>query len=272
MAPDIQFSFVIPTYNRAALVSESVRSAIDWLGDQRDGEVVLVDDCSVDNTIAAMERKFGHEIEKGLLRIVALPQNVGVIGAKNVGARAARGHWLIFLDSDDQMIAESAGLMRQAFFEFRRSPVLFFRCVNLFTQELLGAPQESPTVYALRDHLKAICCNAHYGECLPAVRRDAFDLFPYDENFNGLEGITYARMLRQIGSFVVLPIKARQYRVEGDDRLSSPAGIRRRSWAMARGHWLVLREFGSQLTVLQWAREAAKVAFYGLQAVTTFIM
>src|ERR1700742_1852519 len=80
------FSFIIPTFNRAALVQESIRSALDWLDGEADGEIIVVDDCSTDGTPAMLERVFATEMEGGLIRLICMTNNVGVIKAKNRGA------------------------------------------------------------------------------------------------------------------------------------------------------------------------------------------
>lgn len=260
------FSFIIPTFNRAALVCESIRSAIAWLDEKGDGEIVVVDDCSTDDTLERLRREFAAEIASGQVRLLPLPRNGGVIKAKNAGGRAARGSWLIFLDSDDLMVPAAVALMRRAFVEFAHAPAMFFRCVDLVTGVPIGMPQDAPREYTLRDHLHATAYHSPYGECLPVVRRDAFGRFPYDERLNGMEGVAYGRMIRAMGPIVIQPIVARSYRVEGDDRLSSAAGIRRRSRALARGHWFVLREFGGDLTFAEWLRETAKVVVYRFRA------
>jgi len=107
-------SAVIPTYNRAKLVKRAIRSALEALssGD----EIVVVDDGSSDDTVAAVEA-FGPPVR--LLRT----SHGGAGVARNAGLAAARGPLVAFLDSDDEWFHDKIALQR-GFLE-RRPDVLF---------------------------------------------------------------------------------------------------------------------------------------------------
>jgi hypothetical protein len=85
-------SVVIPTYNRAALVSGAIESALSQ--SVRPGEVIVVDDGSDDDTGAVVAR-FGSAVR------YIRQANAGVGAARNRGAGEATGEWVAFLDSDD---------------------------------------------------------------------------------------------------------------------------------------------------------------------------
>ena len=87
-------SVVIPTWNRGHIVCEAIESAFN----QRPGqvEVIVVDDCSTDNTIEVIERNFGPHI-----RLLRMPRRQGAGAARNAGIRLASGELIAFLDSDD---------------------------------------------------------------------------------------------------------------------------------------------------------------------------
>ena len=85
-------SVVIPAYNAARTLGDTVRSVLDQTFD--DLEVVVVDDGSRDST-AAVAGGFGEPV-----RCISTP-NGGVSRARNVGIEAARGRYLAFLDADD---------------------------------------------------------------------------------------------------------------------------------------------------------------------------
>jgi glycosyltransferase involved in cell wall biosynthesis len=88
----MRFSIVIPTYNRAALLG----AALDSVLAQHDGdwEIIVVDDGSKDNTVE-VAAGYGNKVR--LLQ----QQNRGPGAARNLGAAAAAGDYLVFLDSDD---------------------------------------------------------------------------------------------------------------------------------------------------------------------------
>ncbi len=87
-------SVVIPTYNRARLLPEAVRSALSQT--EQLIEVLVVDDGSTDSTPEAMAAL----LEDPRLRYLR-QANRGRSAARNRGAREAQADWLAFLDSDD---------------------------------------------------------------------------------------------------------------------------------------------------------------------------
>ena len=90
--PGWRVSAVIPAYNRANLLPETITSLLRQTVHLH--EIIVVDDGSADET-AAVVAGFGARVR--YIRI----ENSGAPAARNVGARAATGDWLWFCDSDD---------------------------------------------------------------------------------------------------------------------------------------------------------------------------
>ena len=86
------FSVIIPAFNAAATLARAIESvqAQSWPAH----EIIVVDDGSADAT-AEIAAGFGDAVR--LLR----QANSGVSVARNIGAAAATGDWLAFLDADD---------------------------------------------------------------------------------------------------------------------------------------------------------------------------
>jgi glycosyltransferase involved in cell wall biosynthesis len=99
-------SAVIPTFDRAAMVSDAVRSVLSQEG--ADLELVVVDDGSTDDTPAVLAA-----FDDSRLQVARTP-NRGVSAARNMGASLARGRYVAFLDSDDVWLPGK--LARQAAF------------------------------------------------------------------------------------------------------------------------------------------------------------
>lgn len=86
-------SVVVPCYNRAAVLEQSVRSVLAQ--SYAELELILVDDGSTDRT-----RQVVGKIKDARLRYV-YQQNAGACAARNYGAALARGEYIAFHDSDD---------------------------------------------------------------------------------------------------------------------------------------------------------------------------
>lgn len=89
------FSIVIPTYNRANIISYAINSILNQTFS--DYEILIVDDGSFDNT-AQMVKSFSNERIKYIKT-----ENQGVAHARNVGITNSSGTYVGFLDSDDLM-------------------------------------------------------------------------------------------------------------------------------------------------------------------------
>jgi len=88
----MRVSVVIPTFNRARMLADAVRSALAQT--RPADEIIVVDDGSTDDTRRIAE-SFGTPVR--CLR----QENRGVSAARNAGIEAARGTLIAFLDSDD---------------------------------------------------------------------------------------------------------------------------------------------------------------------------
>jgi len=88
-------TIVIPTFNRADFLRESVHSVLSQTF--TDFELIVVDDGSTDHTKEVM-------LEFPRVRYVACEENSGVSHARNLGIGLARGRYICFLDSDDLWI------------------------------------------------------------------------------------------------------------------------------------------------------------------------
>lgn len=92
-------SVIIPTYNRAHLVTRAICSVLAQTF--QDFEILVVDDCSTDNTENVV-----NSYDDPRVRFMAHEVNRGGSAARNTGIRAASGEYLAFLDSDDEWLPE----------------------------------------------------------------------------------------------------------------------------------------------------------------------
>jgi glycosyltransferase involved in cell wall biosynthesis len=88
-------SVVIPTYNRAYCLAETIDSALAQT--YKNVEVVVADDGSTDETESMMGQRYGSNPRVRYVR----QKNSGTNIARNLGLRTARGDMIALLDSDD---------------------------------------------------------------------------------------------------------------------------------------------------------------------------
>lgn len=87
-------SVIMPAYNGAALIGETIESVLAQSFD--DFELIIVDDCSTDATLEVVRRYADPRI-----RTLRAPENGGPVLARNRAFAAARGSYIAGLDQDD---------------------------------------------------------------------------------------------------------------------------------------------------------------------------
>jgi glycosyltransferase involved in cell wall biosynthesis len=91
------FSVILPVYDREPFIVRCLDSVLSQ--DFADFEIVAVDDGSQDGSLARL-----RSYSDPRLRVLAHETNQGVSPARNTAIDAATGKWLVFLDSDDELV------------------------------------------------------------------------------------------------------------------------------------------------------------------------
>lgn len=88
-------SIIIPVFNSAHLLGETIASVLDQ--QYRGWEIIIVDDGSTDHLAEVIE-PFTNRDER--IKFIQ-QQNAGASAARNAGIKKAKHDWLLFLDADD---------------------------------------------------------------------------------------------------------------------------------------------------------------------------
>ncbi len=92
-------SIIMPSYNTAEFIEETIKSVISQT--YTNWELIIVDDCSSDNT---------DEVVAGIaddrIKYLKNETNSGAAVSRNYALREAKGKWIAFLDSDDLWLPE----------------------------------------------------------------------------------------------------------------------------------------------------------------------
>lgn len=94
-------SIIMPNYNCEKFISESITSVLNQT--YEDWELLIVDDCSTDNS-AEIIKSFCDGDDR--IKLFVNEQNQGAASSRNWALREATGKWIAFLDSDDIWLAE----------------------------------------------------------------------------------------------------------------------------------------------------------------------
>lgn len=95
-------SVIIPTYNRARLVTKAIQSVLDQT--YQDFEIIVVDDGSTDNT-----KEVVGSFKEPRIKYV-YQDNSGICIARNNGINVSKGDYVLFLDSDDMLFKNAIAI------------------------------------------------------------------------------------------------------------------------------------------------------------------
>lgn len=101
------FSIIVPVYNTELYL----RSCLDSIAAQTytDFEVIMIDDGSEDGGAAICKEYSGRDNRFSYY----VQENGGVSSARNAGIGKARGEWLLFVDSDDELPLDALQIYKE---------------------------------------------------------------------------------------------------------------------------------------------------------------
>ena len=100
-------SIIIPTYNVEAYINECLNSLANQTLDKSKFEIIVVDDCSADNTLSLLT----NFSKLKNLHILSNDKNAGPGKSRNKAIKHAKGEYLFFLDADDLIVANGLAII-----------------------------------------------------------------------------------------------------------------------------------------------------------------
>lgn len=217
------FSIVMPVYN----VEKYLIQAIDSVLKQTFGdfELLLVDDCSMDNSPSMCDTYGAKDLR---IRVIHLKKNGGVSNARNIGMDLSKGHYLLFMDSDDYI---DETLLEKVYDSVQKNPaeIVFFGITeehfdsngNFFESVIFKMPSKKfskqPEIRKYMIELEkatlyGYACNKFYD--LMYLRKLGIRYKEYALNEDILFNVSYCM---DIAHMNVLEIPAYHYRKNMDD-------------------------------------------------------
>ena len=204
------YSFVIPTYNRAHCILNSISSILSQ--NTVNYEIIIVDDGSTDDT----NKIIVNQIHNDKIKYYHYEKNQGANFAKNLGALKSNGEYLIFLDSDDILASKNTLNEIEEDLSNNNYPSLaMFACIDL-SQNITISKENFKGFVSYGDYFR----QKYKGEYLPVVKRSDFIRINFYEDITGGEGITWNLITKEIGKIFISNTIARIYDNKGTDRLS----------------------------------------------------
>lgn len=235
------FSIVIPAYNRAFCIGRAIRSCLQQ--EFHDFEIVVVDDGSTDGSLDVIRAFTDTRI-----RSLEQGQNRGVGRARNIGADAATGKWIVMLDSDDELLPGALAAMYQRTVENPENVLgLRFMC-RLEDGSMSPDPPLKNDIWDYESFIQWWAeCKDRRQETLPCVHKRSFETVRYAEDFS-LERKYHLDFARQFRTRSC-PDVVRLIHLDANNRLMKPSGERllRTACDEARSLQEVLNSHGSTI-------------------------
>lgn len=134
------FSIIIPTFNRAHLLSKSIFSVKEQ--DFQDWELIIIDDASNDDTEALV-----NHFHEPRIKYLKNPVNIERSASRNRGIDFSLGHYICFLDSDDYYEKNHLSIFHQKIMELKEPKAMFF-------SNIMFVDENNTIRYSPRTHKK----------------------------------------------------------------------------------------------------------------------
>lgn len=203
MLANITITLVIPSFNRADLIIETIERALSQT--RSFSEIIVVDDGSTDETLNRLER-FRSSIS------VIPSRKVGVQMARNIGVSAAKSTYVTLCDSDDLLELNFVEVVSRWFAQHEECDSLYSNFVTfkglVFDRDKLTMAPTSFFDGAVRDGEFISSIPDLYGKTVSfqplfssgvTVKKSFYELIKgYDPLFNGIGSEDWEYTLRAV--------------------------------------------------------------------------
>jgi glycosyltransferase involved in cell wall biosynthesis len=186
------FSIVVPAYNRERQLRRTLESCAAQTF--TDCEVIVVDDGSRDKT-----RETAASVRSLPVKILAHEANLGVCAARQAGVQGSVGKWVVFLDSDDELLPDALDRMYRRVCQVRPEIGRLGFMYRIATGGESPFPTPRETVLDYRAYLRWSDRVVRSDIC-QCVRRETFETapFPTGRAYERIYHLTFAAHFRTL--------------------------------------------------------------------------
>lgn len=190
-----QISIIITNYNRAAYVARAIRSCLDQLIFGKIIEIIVVDDCSTDDSLEVLTHF------QNLVTLVRHRTNKGVAAASNTGLRHASGEYFMRVDADDYLNRDAINFMSRLLDENEAFDFVYSDLLRVTEEGYLIEKISLKETSALLEHGAGVL-----------FRRSLVDKVGwYDESLTNCEDYDFLARILRVGKGHYIPIAFYRY-------------------------------------------------------------
>ncbi len=206
-------SVIMPSYNSEKYIGEAIDSILNQTYNNL--ELIIVDDCSSDNTI--------HEIESrtadSRLLLYRNPENMGIAYTTNYGIEKANGEFIALLDDDDIAFPNRIELQVNFLEQHPEIDILGGRSMDVDEQgeyvSEFPIPRYNPRY--VRAMLLIQCVDFRNGTTM--IRHDFIrnNKLKYKDDYLGMQDYRFFMEASKIGNISTIPDFILKWRMHGDN-------------------------------------------------------
>lgn len=221
-------SVITPTYNAEKYIRQTVESVMDQTFP--DWEMICVDDCSNDGTVAQLRSLQEHDSR---IKLFQLEKNSGPGVARDLAVQKAVGRYLAFLDADDLWKPEK--LAKQVAFMHQEHQPFTFCFYDWMTEDgkLVGKTVTTPDPLTYK-HMRY--CN-HVGNLTGIYDTERFGKIPISGIRKRQDFMLWMTILKEIKSARPVPESLAVYRLRDRSLSSSKLKNLRANFDFYRQHY-----------------------------------
>ncbi|WP_234571716.1 glycosyltransferase family 2 protein [Rhodohalobacter sp. 614A] len=209
-------SVIIPTYNRAHLITEAIDSVLSQT--YNNFELLVVDDYSTDNT-----EKVIKSYNDSRIHYLANTRKKGAQGARNTGLFAAKGEWVAMLDSDDIWLPEKLEKQIDYLLKKTKQKIVGIGCgfasYDFKNNRIVSKRIPSKVAFSRKDLLYENCIGGF--SVFIFKKKAAFRFNGFDEEFTARQDLDFYISLTDIGQIEMVKDVLVLYRFDNKNRITT---------------------------------------------------
>ena len=167
-----KISIIMPVFNAKKYIDESIASVISQTYDN--WELILIDDCSTDDTYDYLLESYEENPKIKLLRNLL---NSGAGASRNLGLQSASGQFIAFLDADDIWLPSK--LEKQLAFMLDRKSAIVHTSYSFINES--GGPISGRVNVSKHVDLNSYMRNTEIGMSTVLINKEIIGTFEFPE-------------------------------------------------------------------------------------------
>lgn len=214
-------SIVTPVYNAEKFLSETIKSVQEQT--YKNWELLLVDDCSKDNSAKIIKEFKKHDDR---IKYIKLEKNSGAAISRNTGIKNAKGRFIAFVDSDDLWEPEKLEIQISYMLEknlgFTFTSYRYMKENGVKTNKVAKAP--------FKINYNGLLKNTIIGCSTVVIDKDIIGEFEMPLVKRGQDTATWLQILRNEKYAYGIQKDLVNYRLVGDSLSSNKIKALKRTW------------------------------------------